>query len=399
MSHDIHHAKASWRLYFAAIALTASAIAIAATGILSRVDHEKGLQKRALTQDVTPVSVFSPQRGPSIQELVLPGSVVPYTEAPIYARVNGYVKSWNTDIGAHVKAGQLLCIIDTPELDQQIFRAEADLATAKANYDLANTTAKRWQNLLLTDSVSHQEADEKTGDAQAKLTVVNALRANLESLRAQQTFNHVVAPFDGVITDRKTDIGSLINAGSSGNSQALFQLAKIDLLRVYVEVPQSFSGLIKPGLTADLHFPEHPSSTFHAKLVSTSSAIHAESRTMTVELQMDNKDGGVLPGTYADVHFTLPTGGDVFRIPSSAVLFRKNGMEIATVGTDSKVVLKPVGIGRDLGNVVEVISGLSGSDQIIDTPSDSLAQGDKVRIAKLMLAADSNSQHAGNAHE
>lgn len=399
MSHDIHTTKASWRLYLAAIVMLASVIAIASTGILSRVDHENDLQKRALAQDVTPVSVFSPQRGPSVQELILPGSVVPYTEAPIYARVNGYLKSWNTDIGAHVKAGQLLCIIETPELDQQIFRAEADLATAKSNYDLASTTAKRWQNLLLTDSVSHQETDEKTGDAQAKLTVVNALRANLDSLRAQQTFNHVVAPFDGVITDRKTDIGTLINAGSSGNSQALFQLAKIDILRVYVEVPQSFSGLIKPGLTAELHFPEHPSSTFHAKLVSTSNAIHEESRTMTVELQMDNKDGGVLPGTYADVHFTLPTNSNVFRIPSSALLFRKNGMEIATVGTDNKVVLKPVAIGRDLGNVVEVISGLSDSDQIIDTPSDSLAQGDKVRTAKRILTANSNAQQTGIVHE
>ena len=246
MSHDPHHAKASWRLYLVGIAMLVGAIALAAAGILNRVNHQQDLHQRALVQDITPVSVFTPQRGPSQQTLVLPGSAVPYTEAEIYARVNGYLKSWNTDIGTHVKAGQLLCIIDTPELDQQIHRAEADLATAKANYDLASSTAKRWQNLLLTDSVPAQEADEKTGDAQAKLTTMNALRANLDSLRAQQTFNHVVAPFDGVITDRKTDIGMLINAGSNGSSQALFHLAKVDVLRIYVEVPQNFSEMIKP---------------------------------------------------------------------------------------------------------------------------------------------------------
>jgi RND family efflux transporter MFP subunit len=395
----MHPAKASWRLYLAGIALLVSAIAIASTGILNRVNHEEDLQKKVRAQGITPVTVFSPERGPSQQELILPGSAVAFTEAPIYARVNGYLKSWNTDIGTHVKAGQLLCTIETPELDQQIYRAEADLSTAKANYELASITAKRWENLLLTDSVSHQEADDKTGDALAKSTIVNALKANLDSLRAQQTFNRIVAPFDGVITDRKTDIGMLINAGSSGNSQPLFHLAKIDILRVYVEVPQSFTGLIKPGLTAELHFPEHPSSTFHAKLVSTSNAINEHSRTMTVELQMNNKDGEVLPGTYADVHFTLATNADVFRIPASALLFRKNGMEVATVGTDDMVVLKPITIGRDLGNAVEVISGITSSDRIIDTPSDSLAQGDKVRTSQHISAIAIGNQRAGKEHE
>lgn len=390
-----HPASASWRLRFVGLAILAIAITAAVLGIHSRTIHAEDLQKRAASQDIAPVEVISPDHGPSEQSLILPGNVLPYAEAPIYARVNGYLKAWYTDIGAHIKTGQLLATIETPELDQQIHRAEADLSVAKANYELANSTAMRWQNLLVTDSVSHQATDEKSGDAKAKQALVNAVQANLDSLRAQQAFNRIVAPFDGVVTDRKTDIGMLINAGSSGSGQALFNVAKIDKLRIYVEVPQNFSAMIKPNLTAELHFPEHPSRTFPAKLVSTSSAIDAGSRTLTVQLQMDNAGGEILPGTYAEVHFTIPTKANVLRVPTSALLFRKNGMEVATVSADGKVVLKPITIGRDLGTAVEVISGIESSDQIIDAPSDSLVQGDTVRVVQRIATTDTNPQRSG----
>ncbi len=394
MSYDLTHANASWRLRFIGIAILAVAIAIALIGIFNRINHDKALKQVAEEQDVTLVSVFTPENGPSQQSLILPGSVAAYNDAPIYARVGGYLKSWDTDIGAHVKAGQLLGTIETPELDQQIHKAEAELLMAQANSELAGTTVKRWQNLLVTDSVSHQETDEKAGDAKAKQAIVEALRANLDGLKAQQAFNRVLAPFDGVVTDRKTDIGMLINPGSSGTGQALFRVAKIDKLRVYVEVPQNYSEFIKPGLTAELHFPEHPSRIFTAKLVSTSNAIHQDSRTLTVELEMDNSLGEILPGTYAEVHFVLSTKTNVFRLPTSALLFRKNGMEVAVVGAENTVVLKPITIGRDLGTMIEVVSGLDSSDKVIDSPSDSISDGDKVRIATKEVTTNTNDQHA-----
>ena len=380
MSTDQPHVTASRRVRIVGIVLLLIAIIIAATGIISRLGHEKNLAQAAELNDITSVKVVNPQHGPSQQTLILPGNVTPYIEAQIYARVNGYLKAWYTDIGAKVKRGQLMATIETPELDQQIRRAESDLATASANLELADITAKRWQNLLVTDSVSRQEADEKTQNAKAQLAVVNAARANVNGLKAQQAFNRIVAPFDGVVTDRKTDIGMLITTGSSNANPILFRVADTHKLRVYVEVPQSFASLIKPGLTASLHFPDRPHHTFPATLVSTSEAIHENSRTLTVELELNNNTGELLPGAYADVYFTLGTRSQTLSIPSSTLLFRKNGMEVATVGPNNKVVLKHILLGRDLGSTVEVREGLMPTDQVIDTPSDSIAEGDKVHI-------------------
>ncbi len=393
MLHEFNQPKASIRLRLIGLIILLIAIAVAVTGIVSRINHEKILKQVVIEQDVVRVSVFTPQLEESQQSIILPGSVSAYTEAPIYARVGGYLKSWSTDIGSHVKAGQLLGIIDTPEIDQQIHKAEADLAKAEANYELATISAKRWENLLVSDSVSHQDADEKVSDAKAKKAIVNALQAELDSLLAQQSFNHITAPFDGVVTDRKTDIGMLINPGSNGG-QPLFHVAKIDKLRVYIEVPQSFSAFIKPGLTAELHFPEHPTRIYQAKLVSTSNSIHQDSRTLSVELSTDNKSGEILPGSYTEVHFTLPTKGSIYQLPSDSILFRKNGMEVATVNSDNKVVLKPIKIGRDLGTTLEVLAGIGQSDKIIDSPPDSLAQGDKVTIVHSAIT-DTNKQVAG----
>ena len=325
------------------------------------------------------VKVVLPQFGPAVQTLILPGNVRADLDAPIYARVSGYLKTWYTDIGAHVKKGQLLGEIETPELDQQILRAQADLATAESNWEIADVTAKRWQNLVATDSVSHQEVDEKAADAKARHDILNAAKANLESLLADQSFQRIVAPFDGVVTERNTDIGKLINPGSS-NGQALFRVVDNRRLRIYTEVPQNFIYLIKPKMTVQVYFPELPAQGFAATVLSTSNAIRESSRTSTVELLMENKDGKLFSGSYAEVHFDLPSSSKVFRLPVSALLFRKEGLQVATVGADNRVVLKHIAIARDLGRVVEVDSGIDSTDRVIDSPSDSIVQGDVVRI-------------------
>ena len=380
MTTEYPHVTASRRIRLVGIVLLVVAIIIAATGIMSRMHHDKALAQAAELNDTSTVKIVYPQLGPSQQTLILPGNVTPFYEAQIYARVNGYLKNWYTDIGARVKKGQLMAVIETPELDQQIRSAEADLATAKARLVLADITAKRWQNLLATDSVSRQEVDEKVQNAKAQQAVVNAENANLQGLLAQQAFNHIIAPFDGVVTDRKTDIGMLISTGSSDSNKMLFKVADTHKLRVYVDVPQNFSNLIKPGLVADLHFPDRPHHTFPATLLSTSEAIHENSRTLTVELLLDNTKNEILPGAYADVYFTLGTHIKTLRLPSSTLLFRKSGLEVATVDANNRVVLKPIRLGSDLGSTVEVREGLTLTDRVIDTPSDSIAEGDKVQI-------------------
>ena len=351
---------------------------MAVAGIFIRIGHANDLQKEVESQHVT-VKIVVPQPGAGEQPLILPGNVRADLDAPIYARVSGYLKSWNTDIGARVKKGQVLGEIETPELDQQILRAKADLATAESNWEIADITAKRWKNLLATDSVSQQENDEKAASAKAKHDMWNAARANMESLLADQSFQRIVAPFDGVVTERNTDIGKLITPGSS-NGQALFRVVDNRRLRIYTEVPQNSAYLIKPKMTVQIYFPELPGQHFAATVLSTSNAIRESSRTSTVELLMENKDGRMFSGSYAEVHFDLPSNAKVLRLPVSALLFRKEGLEVATVGADNRVVLKPITVTRDLGRVVEVGSGIDSADRVIDSPSDSIVQGDVVRI-------------------
>ncbi len=378
MSDHIPNSPSPKPLKLAGLILAVVGIAVATAGILFRISHANDLQKEVDSQHVT-VKVVSPQLGPGEQPLILPGNVRADLDAPIYARVSGYLKSWNTDIGAQVKKGQVLGEIETPELDQQILRAKADLATAESNWEIAEITAKRWKNLLATDSVSQQENDEKAASAKAKHDMWNAARANMESLLADQSFQHIVAPFDGVVTERNTDIGKLITPGSS-NGQALFRVVDNRRLRIYTEVPQNFAYLIKPKMTVQIYFPELPGQHFAATVLSTSNAIRESSRTSTVELLMENKDGRMFSGSYAEVHFDLPSNAKVLRLPVSALLFRKEGLEVATVGVDNRVVLKPITITRDLGRVVEVGSGIDRTDRVIDSPADSIVQGDVVRI-------------------
>ncbi len=378
MPDQLLYRRPTRRHYVAGTIVLVTALTIALVGIIVRNRHENQLVAQVKSKHVT-VQVVAPEFGPSTQPLVLPGNVRADIEAPIYARVAGYLKSWRTDIGAHVKKGQLLAEIETPELDQQIERARASLQVAQSNLDLANITAKRWQNLVATNSVSRQEADEKSADAKAKSDSLNAVRADLNNLLAQQSFNRITAPFDGVVTERNTDIGKLINPGSS-NGQALFQIADSRLLRIYVDVPQNYASAIQPGMTTELHFPEYPSQVFSATLVSTSEAIHEASRTLVAELQMQNKDEKILPGAYAEVHFSLPSASSVFRLPASTLLFRKEGLQVATVASDNHVELKSVKMGRDLGSNVEIIAGIDANDRVINSPSDSIVQGSVVRI-------------------
>ena len=374
----IQHIPTLARLRLVGLIVVTVAVVVATAGILFRISHANDLQKEVELRHVT-VKIVLPRLGPGEETLILPGNVRADLDAPIYARVSGYLKTWYTDIGAHVKKGQVLGEIETPELDQQILRAKSDLATAKSNWEIADITANRWKNLLATDSVSQQENDEKAAEAKARHDMLNAARANMESLLADQSFQRIVAPFEGVVTERNTDIGKLISLGSN-NGQALFRVVDNRRLRIYTEVPQSSAYLIKPKMTVQIYFPELPGQQFSATVLSTSNAIRESSRTSTVELLMDNKGGKLFSGSYAEVHFNLPSNAKVFRLPVSTLLFRKEGLEVATVSADNHVLLKPIILARDLGRVVEVANGIDSNDRVIDSPSDSIVQGEVVRI-------------------
>ncbi|HVJ55653.1 MAG TPA: efflux RND transporter periplasmic adaptor subunit [Aliidongia sp.] len=359
----------------------AAAALLAASGVLSRQRSEAKLAQWTKAQALPTVDVVTPQRGTKDQELVLPADIEAFYEAPIYARVSGYLKDWRQDIGAHVKAGQLLAEIDAPELDQQLIQAKHDLASVDADSALAALTSKRWQALLSSDAVSRQTADEKAGQATAKKALVEAAQANVDRLEALEGFKKITAPFDGVVTARQTDIGALINAGS-GSGVELFKVADTHQMRVYVRVPQADSDQLIPGMVVKLHLPQYPNEVFDAKLSTTSNAVAKESRTVLVELIADNKDGKLWPGTFAEAHFELPPDPNAFRLPTSALLFRQHGLEVATIGAGDKIALKPITIGRDLGTEVEVRTGLTPEDEVVDSPSDSLADGDRVQLAE-----------------
>jgi len=356
-----------------------AAVLLAAWGILSRLSARIALERAAQDATIFSVATAHPSRGPGSDVLVLPGTVQAFYEAPIYARTSGYLRAWHTDIGTSVKKGQLLAEIDTPEVDQQLRQAEADLATAQANYQLARTTNERWQGLLATESVSKQDADERAGDAAAKAAAAQSSAANLARLRELESFKRVVAPFDGVVTQRNTDVGALINAGEAPGS-ALFRVADTHRLRIYVSVPQSYAARIVPGLAAGLVFADHPGKVYQAAVASTARALDASSRTLQVELQIDNTSGELLPGSYAQVHFDLHGGSPTLRIPANAVLFRAQGLLVATVDSSSHVHLRPITQGRDFGREIEVLAGVGPDDTLIVNPPDSIGDGMQVRV-------------------
>jgi multidrug efflux system membrane fusion protein len=363
-------------LGLAAIAALLLATTSAAWGIYSRHRAESALSDWTAKQAVPTVEVSLPTHSTVPRKLVLPGDVQAFYEAPIYARVAGYLASWSEDIGAHVKRGQTLGLIDTPDLDQELAQAQADLATAQARENFAALTAKRWHALL----ASQQSADEKQGDALAVQAEVAAQRAHLDRLRALESFKRLAAPFDGVVTARNTDVGALIAAGSAA-PQPLFKVADMHEMRVYVRVPQAFASGLKKGLKATLTEPQYPGVSFPAILSGISDSVAMESRTVLVELQAPNADGKLWAGTFAEVQFQLPADPDVLRVPASALIFRSHGAQIATVD-NSKVVLKDVVIGHNLGSEIEVEQGIGPADQVIVSPLDSLEDGEPVEVSK-----------------
>jgi len=339
------------------------------------------LKEATEAQAVVNVATTKPAPQSQLAELVLPGNIQANYEAPIYARTSGYLKRWLVDIGTPVKAGQLLGEIEAPEVDQQLRQAEADLATAEANQKIADLTAQRWRDLRASDSVSKQEADEKIASAASGDAQMQAARANVQRLRELSGFEKIVAPFDGVVTARNTDIGQLIAAGEN-TGPALFRVADMRRLRLYVSVPQTYAASMKPGLTAELIFPDRPGKTYSATLDSTSNAIDASTRTLLAQLVIDNKNGELLPGAYAEVHFKLPPGegSASYKLPANVLLFRSDGLHVGTVDANNHVVLKPVEVGRDYGSDIEILHGLNADDNVILAPPDSLADGVTVRV-------------------
>ena len=348
------------------------------SGIVPRMKAAEDLRSETASLAIPTVAVIQPKRGAPTQVVTLPANIQPYTDAPIYARTNGYLKKWYVDIGAHVKTGQLLAEIETPEVDHQVDQARAELATAEANLSLAQITTDRYQDLLKTESVSKQEADNASGDFQAKKATVQSAQSNLNRLEELKSFQKIYAPFDGVVTARNTDVGALIG---SGPAKELFHIASTERLRVYVSVPQIYSRVAKPGLVADLSLAEFPGRVFKANLVTTSEAIDAASRTLLCEFSAENPKGDLLPGAFAEIHMKLPSAASTYILPVSAFLFRSEGMRVAIV-KHNQAELIPVTLGRDFGNDTEVISGLTGNDTVIINPPDSLISGQTVRIAQ-----------------
>jgi RND family efflux transporter MFP subunit len=386
-------------LRIAALLAIAIAVLVVGEGIASRTANSRHLRQWTVAQAQPVVTVAQPRRGDNSAVLALPGRLEAYSRAPIYARVSGYLKDWRVDIGASVQAGQLLADIEAPDLDQQLAQARADLLTARANAALASTTATRWQQLVKSDAVSRQDVDMKNGDFAAKTAIVKATQANVERLEVMEGFKRITAPFSGTVTQRTTDVGALINAGS-GKGLELFVVSDTHKLRLYVNVPQTYAAQITPGTQAQMTVPERPGRRFVATVQASAQSVDPASGSTLVQLAVDNESGELLPGAFANVRFDLPPASGSLSVPASALIFDSRGARVATVGPDNRVALKPVTIARDLGDVIEISSGLVATDRIIDSPPDGIGKGDQVRIAPGspsggMLAAASLQTPAG----
>ena len=367
------------KIWRAILVLAVGAIAVAYTGISAR--RHDGEQLKQWTQEhaTPPVAVVTPQRGGETRELVLPGNVDAFYSANIHGQVKGYVSEWRKDIGAKVKQGDVLAVVDTPELDQSIAAAQSEVEKAKANLALAKVTAARWNSLRNTAAVSQQAADEKDADAHARAADVDAAQSNVDRLKAQKAFANIVAPFDGVVTARNVDVGSLVRADGV-DTPPLFTVADIHQMRIYVPVPETYAADLKDGMKATLELPEYPDRTFDATIVTTSHAIDPKSRTLLVELLADNKDGVLSPGAFTRVHFRIPPDPNTFTIPASALVFRDAAPKVAVVGLDNRIALKEVHILRDLGTTVEIAGGVNEDERIVSHPPDSIVAGEEVRV-------------------
>src|SRR6266446_4145886 len=374
-----HRARRRTSILVAAAALAALGLMIY-SGIHSRAAAESRLKQRTEEAAIPTVAVVFPREGAPTQELVLPGNTQAFSDAPIYARTSGYLKRWYFDLGAHVQKGQLLAEIETPEVDRQLEQARADLDTAQANLNIAKITATRWQDLVSNGSVSQQETDQAVSNLSAVKSAAESSAANVRRLEQLQSFEKVYAPFDGIITDRNTDIGALIDAGANTQPKELFHIAAIRKLRLYVSVPEVYSRAARSGAPATLSLDEFPGQIFHGALVRNANSIDIASRTLLVEVDVDNPTGQLLPGAYVFVHLKLPDQTRSLTVPSNALIFRKEGLQVGLVRND-KAELIPVKIGRDYGSSVEIVSGLQPTDSVIVDPSDSLVAGMPVRLS------------------
>jgi RND family efflux transporter MFP subunit len=356
--------------------------AIVIAGVVPRLRAKAEVRTETDNLAVPAVNVLHPKRGSPQQEIVLPGNIQAFIDAPIYARTNGYLQSWYFDIGARVRKGQLLAIIDTPEVDQQLQQARADLNTAQANLRLSQITNDRYEGLKNTDSVAQQDVDNARGDFAAKKATVDSAAYNVKRLEDLQSFTKVYAPFDGVITARNTDIGQLIDSGSSSPAKELFHVAATRTLRVFINVPQQYSVAAKPGLSADLTLAQFPGRKFQGKLVRTANAIDLASRTLLVEVDVDNTTGELLPGAFTEVHLKIPADIPTFILPVNTLIFRAQGLQVAAVENNNTAKLLSIVLGRDFGAEVEVVSGLTGQESIIASPPDSIIDGEQVKIAQ-----------------
>jgi RND family efflux transporter MFP subunit len=377
--------RKSWLILTIALVVVA---ALLITGIYSRVKARTTLNAETAQVAITSVSVVTPKPTAPAQEIILPGNVQPFITSPIYARTNGYLRKWYFDIGAHVKKGQLLAVIETPEVDQQLEQSLSNLSTAKANLALAEITKNRYQGLKKTNAVSQQDVDNAVGTYNANSAIVEASQANVKQLQALQSFEKVYAPFDGVVTARNTDIGDLINSGSSSNVKTdLFHIAQPGTLRVYVNVPEEYSQGMKVGMTADLSLAEFPGRKFQGKLVRTAEAINMTTRTLLIEVDVANPTGTLLTGSYAEVHLAVPRESSAYVIPVNTLIFRSQGLHVGVV-KDGKVVLTTVTAGHDFGNTIEIVSGLKPDDQVIINPPDSIVHGQQVKVVNATLPGD-----------
>jgi len=357
-------------------------------GISSRRKTNAQLAQETQELAIPVVVVIHPKAGAPQQEIVLPGDIQPFTDAPIYARTNGYLKKWYVDMGARVKESQLLAEIDAPEVDQQLQTARADLATAEANLRLAEITSTRYKDLMKTDSVSQQDVDNANGNFEARRTTVESARSNVKRLEETQSFQKIYAPFDGVITARNTDIGALIDSGSGGGpARELFHIAAVNRLRVYINVPQIYSSHIRSGLRADLLLAEFPGRKFEGIVVRNSGAIDNSTRTLLAEIDVNNPAGELKPGGYVEVHLKLPTSVTTFTLPVDATIFKSAGMQVATVKDGKTIALIPITPGRNFGTEIEILAGLKGDESVVINPPDSLIEGEPISLAQSQPAA------------
>ncbi len=377
-------------------ALVLLSVGIVAQGMVSRATQNSRLRELTEAQAVPTVAIVAPIAAQDHAGLDLPGRLEAYIRAPIYARVPGYLKSWRHDIGDQVRAGDVLAEIDTPDLDQQLTQARADLSVAEANAKLAQISAERWQSLADTDAVAQQDVDQRTFTLNANIAQVKAAQANVNRLVAEQGFKHLIAPFDGVVTARDTDIGALINVGASGGAE-LFVVSETRKLRVYVNVPQNYVPSVPPGTKATIRVPEHPDRTYSGTVEASAQAVNPSTGTTLMQLIVDNRAGEMMPGDYASIHLQIADGSEALQVPSSALIFDAKGLSIATVGADNRVLVKSVSIARDLGSVVELASGLLPNDRVIENPPDGIGTGATVRLAGAATVGSAGQGKRNNA--